>query len=106
MSPIALVTGGGSGIGAACARRLAADGHLVWVADLDAAAAVLVAKEITESGGRAEGRELDVASPDSVAAVVEDCLALHRRLDVTVNCAGVLGPLAPLADCPRTGSSR
>ncbi len=75
----AFVTGGGRGIGAAIARRLAADGLAVVVADLDESSARAVAEEI---GGRAV--RLDVADADAVRA------AIHAAgtLDVLVNNAG------------------
>jgi NAD(P)-dependent dehydrogenase (short-subunit alcohol dehydrogenase family) len=67
---VALVTGGGSGIGAATARLLAANGAVVAVTDLDGASASGVAAEINSAGGRAAGYVLDVASEDAWRDVV------------------------------------
>ncbi len=75
----AFVTGGGRGIGAAIARRLAADGASVIVADLDGNAARAVAEEM---GGRSV--QLDVADPAAARAAIESA----GTLDVLVNNAG------------------
>ena len=81
---IAVVTGAGSGLGAAIAARLAADGALVVATDIDGSAAELVAKEI---GGEAD--ELDVTDSAAVDRVVDAAVARHGRLDVMVNNAGI-----------------
>jgi NAD(P)-dependent dehydrogenase (short-subunit alcohol dehydrogenase family) len=67
---VAIVTGGAAGLGAAIARRLAAEGALVTVADIDAAAAAGVAAGITAAGGRARVAAVDVTRADDVAAMV------------------------------------
>lgn len=95
---VALVTGGASGIGAACARRFAADRARVVIADLDEEGARRTAAEIVEAGGSAVARWMDVADPKSVAAVVEEAAALPGGLRVAVNAAGVCGPLVHLGE--------
>jgi 3-oxoacyl-[acyl-carrier protein] reductase len=80
----ALVTGAGSGLGAAIAARLATDGAVVVVNDLDAAAAERTAKEI---GG--EVAVFDVSSSADVDAAVDGVVERHGRLDVLVNNAGI-----------------
>ncbi|MGG2460920.1 SDR family NAD(P)-dependent oxidoreductase [Streptomyces sp. RGM 3693] len=95
---VALVTGGASGIGAACAARLAAEGAVVVVADLDEDGATRVVGQLVEAGGRALPRRIDVTDPDDVARVVADAATLRNGLRIAVNSAGINGPLSPLAD--------
>ena len=75
--PIALVTGGGSGIGAACARRLAADGFAVAVADVDLDAARSIA---ADCGERARAVAVDVSDEASVQRMIEAVLEMPGTL--------------------------
>lgn len=97
---VGIVTGGGSGIGAAVCRRLARQGAEVAVADINSEAAQTVAGEIASLGGKAHAVGVDVADPDSmerlVATTVERCGGLH----LAVNNAGIHGNRLPTADCP------
>lgn len=86
---IALVTGAGSGIGAAIAQSFAAAGATVLVADCDQAAGEKTGREISTAGGRAELVLLDVAREDDCQRVSADVLQRHGRLDVLVNNAGI-----------------
>lgn len=81
----AIVTGGAMGIGGATARRLAADGASVLVADIDLPAAQANAAAIRAAGGTAEPFAADVAKPDDIAAMVARAADLWGRLDILVN---------------------
>jgi NAD(P)-dependent dehydrogenase (short-subunit alcohol dehydrogenase family) len=87
---VAFVTGGGSGIGAACGRKLAAQGARVWLADLRPEAAELVAAEIVAAGGAARGVAIDVGDEDSVDRAFATVEADEQCLDVLVNGAGIM----------------
>ena len=92
---VAIVTAGGSGIGAATARRFAGEGAAVVVADLSGTRATAVAAEITASGGRAAAIKMDASDSDAVARTQRLALDTFGRLDVMVNNAGLAEP-APL----------
>lgn len=94
---IALITGGGSGIGAAVGRLLAQHGDTVILADIDLAAADDVAAGIVASGGRAESAALDVRDMGAFAALVDRVVADHGRLDLIFNNAGI-GVGGPIED--------
>ncbi|HEU5034293.1 MAG TPA: SDR family oxidoreductase [Mycobacteriales bacterium] len=90
MARIAIVAGGGSGIGEAVSRALAARGDTVVVADVDGAAAERVAGDITAvQRGAASAAKLDVCDAAAVQAVVDDTVAAHGRLDLMFNNAGI-----------------
>lgn len=86
---VALVTGGGNGLGAATARRFAGDGAAVVVADVQDDAAARVAAEITGAGGRATSVRLDATSEADNAAAVDLAWQQFGGLDVVVTAAGV-----------------
>jgi NAD(P)-dependent dehydrogenase (short-subunit alcohol dehydrogenase family) len=96
---VALVTGGARGIGGATARRLAADGARVALADLDAAAAAATAEQI---GGGAIGLGCDVTVADDCDRTVAQVVEGLGRLDVLVNNAGVTWG-APVDEYPEAG---
>jgi len=87
---VAIVTGAARGIGAATARRLAADGMAVAVLDLDEAACAVPVKEIADAGGRAIAVGADVSKTDQVTAAVDLVAAELGGPTVLVNNAGVI----------------
>jgi len=89
---IAVVAGGASGIGAACAKSIAANGAHVVILDLNLDGANAIAAEIKAAGGKAEGRQLDVTNEDAVKKSVASILADHKKIEILVNAVGVTGP--------------
>src|ERR1700741_4573422 len=90
---IALVTGGSRGIGAAIAKRLAADGAnvaITYTKGADAAASIV--KEIERAGRKAIAIQADAADADAVKDAVEKTVTPFGRLDILVNNAGTSVP--------------
>jgi NAD(P)-dependent dehydrogenase (short-subunit alcohol dehydrogenase family) len=86
---VALVAGAGGGIGGAGAEGLAREGAAVTCADIDAAAAEVVAARIRSAGGRATAFSLDVRNRSAVDDAVAGTVREFGRLDVLVDCAGI-----------------
>jgi NAD(P)-dependent dehydrogenase (short-subunit alcohol dehydrogenase family) len=86
---VALVTGAGSGIGSATARRFAAEGAAVACLDVQASGAVATAGAITDVGGRSLAITCDVADGPGVEAAVKQVLDWEGRIDVVANVAGI-----------------
>jgi NAD(P)-dependent dehydrogenase (short-subunit alcohol dehydrogenase family) len=100
---VAVVTGGGSGIGEACAKLMARRGAKVVVADIDAEPAEAVAKTIASDGGEAVAVRVDVADAASVEAMIASAVERFGGLDIGVNNAGIGGPMAPTGEYPLDG---
>lgn len=86
---VALVSGGGAGIGAAVVKRLAAEGAHVAFGDVNAVAAEAVAEDVLAAGGSAKFYPLDVTVRVRWHEIVADIVAERGRLDVLVNNAGI-----------------
>lgn len=86
---VAIVTGGGRGIGAAIVRAYAREGAKVVIADIDAAAAARLAAELTDQGLEVSSLRADVTDPDSTRAMAARTLDLYGRIDILVANAGI-----------------
>jgi len=86
---VALVTGGAMGIGASISQQLAASGHTVLVADINLEAATKTAAALVAEGHRVAPIQIDVGSPESIAAAFANVDKDYGRCDVLVNNAGV-----------------
>jgi NAD(P)-dependent dehydrogenase (short-subunit alcohol dehydrogenase family) len=94
---VALITGGGSGIGRAIARRFAGEGAAIVVDDVNDASGEATVRSITDDGGQAIYVRADVSRQSEVDSLVERALGFHGRLDVLVNNA-VPGELTVISD--------
>jgi NAD(P)-dependent dehydrogenase (short-subunit alcohol dehydrogenase family) len=95
---VAIVTGGGSGLGEAISKRLAANGASVVVSDINMKGAERVVREITESGGRASAFEQNTARPEDSEKVVSHTVDAYGALHYAVNNAGIGGAQAPAGE--------
>ncbi|MBM6591331.1 glucose 1-dehydrogenase [Brevibacterium sp. RIT 803] len=95
---VALVTGGGSGLGEAISKELAAKGAKVVVTDIDLEAARRVVDEITESGGTASAIKQDTAAKEDSEKVVRFAVDTYGGLNYAVNNAGIGGAPAPAGE--------
>jgi 2-deoxy-D-gluconate 3-dehydrogenase len=86
---VALVTGGGSGIGRATAAALAGADAAVAILDIDLTRAETAAREITTKGGVASAHQADVTDKTSVERAIDAIVARHGGLDILVNSAGI-----------------
>ncbi|MGB1258062.1 MAG: SDR family oxidoreductase [Thiolinea sp.] len=100
MTKIALITGGGSGIGRACAITLGSNGYHVIVTGRQQN--TLEATVATVGKDNASAIACDITDPDAVDAMFEQIEATHGRLDVLFNNAGNNVPAAPIGDIPVT----
>ena len=96
---VAIITGGGHGIGKAYAMRLAAEGAKVVIAELDGEAANAVAAELTAVGHQAIAVQTDVANEASVNNMAQQTIAQFGRIDVLVNNAAIFATV-PMSRSP------
>ena len=94
---VAIVTGGGQGMGRAISLAYAREGARVVVADINEAGAQAVAEEIIAQGGSAIGVKVDVRSQDDVQRMIDDAVSQFGGLDILVNNAGV-GKIVPFLE--------
>lgn len=95
---IAIVTGGGSGLGEAIGKDLAGRGATVVLTDIDLDAAERVAAEIRDAGGEADAVHQDTARPEDSERVVSHVMETHGALHYAVNNAGIGGAQAPVGE--------
>ena len=93
-----LITGGGSGIGAASATVLCARGAIVGVADVNEENANALVAELQAAGGKAYAVTVDVTNPEQVKAMFESALSQVEKIDVIINNAGIDHFPAPMTD--------
>ena len=91
---VALITGAGSGLGEATARRFTAEGARVVLADVQDHRIRALADEL---GGGSRFVRTDVTDEDSVARAVDTAVTVFGRLDVIFNTAGIIGAVGPIA---------
>ena len=96
---IAIVTGGAQGIGTGIARRLADEGAMVAILDIQLEKATGVAKAIESKGGKAIALKMDIADSDDVKRAVKEVEGKFGRLDILVNNAG-WDKIAPFIELP------
>ena len=92
---MAIVTGGAGGIGRSIAERLAAEGAGLALWDVDAATAEATAAALRIAGSEVEAFAVDVTAEASVEAATNATFERFGRVDLVVNNAGILGPVAP-----------
>ena len=97
---VAFITGGGSGIGRACALAFATEGARVAVVDIDMANAEETASQVRAAGGEAIALRVDTSDGAAVADAVQKTVATYGSLDCAVNSAGVGSAAHLFADVP------
>ena len=86
---VAVVTGAASGIGAATARRVRAEGARLVLADINDTGGAALAEDLGGRAARVTFRKVDVTEADAVEALMKHAVELHGRLDVVFNNAGI-----------------
>jgi NAD(P)-dependent dehydrogenase (short-subunit alcohol dehydrogenase family) len=103
---VAIVTGGGTGIGRAVAARLVAEGAMVVIAEVKPELGEAAAIELRRAGGHVRFIACDVSSSAEVQAMMDSVVREEGRLDVLVNNAGLPGPLVPIDQLDDTAWQR
>ncbi len=97
---IAIITGGGSGIGRATALRLARDGAAIVIADWNEAGAKETVSLVEQAGGKAAAIKVDVTKPAEITAMLDFADATYGGFDILYNNAGVTTGQPAFPDCP------
>jgi NAD(P)-dependent dehydrogenase (short-subunit alcohol dehydrogenase family) len=96
---IAIVTGGASGLGKAIAERIASEGGHVALFDLENSDCDSLAADFQSKGWNATSHSVDVTDEEQVARAMKTIAETHGRIDIVINCAGIVGPTSiPAAD--------
>jgi NAD(P)-dependent dehydrogenase (short-subunit alcohol dehydrogenase family) len=98
---VAIITGGGRGIGRVIALRYAAEGASVVISGTSKEAVEQTARDIQESGARALAVIADVSDEEAVKQLIARTYETFGRIDILVNNAGVAGPTAPIVQVTR-----
>jgi NAD(P)-dependent dehydrogenase (short-subunit alcohol dehydrogenase family) len=93
---VAIITGGGKGIGRAIALLFAKEGAQVLLNGTTKEAIEAVAEEINQSDGRAIAYQADIANEENVKQMIDTALSEFGRIDILVNNSGIAGPTAPV----------
>jgi NAD(P)-dependent dehydrogenase (short-subunit alcohol dehydrogenase family) len=97
---VALITGGGRGIGRAIARKFASEGAIIMVTARTEKEVLQVAAEIRDSGGSAGAVTADVSTEEGCEKIVRETRAAFGAIHILVNNAGILGPVLPIEEIP------
>ncbi len=99
---VAIITGAGSGIGRACVLRFLEEGAQIVATDIQISALEDLARQVAQAGGNILTVPGDITRQEHVAAIVQQAIAAHGRLDILVNSAGItarnVGPDADFAE--------
>jgi len=87
---VIVITGASSGIGRACAQRIASEGGTLFCLDVAEAALNETVSLIRRANGKAEAQRCDVSNSAQVKQAIEHCLKLYKHIDVVINVAGVI----------------
>ena len=103
---VALVTGGGSGIGRAAAQLFAREGAKVVVADVSVAGGQETVELVLQAGGEAIFVPCDVSQATEVETLINECVQTYSRLDCAFNNAGILGEMGKTEECSEENYDR
>lgn len=98
---VAVITGGGSGIGKAMVERFLAEGACCVAADINKASVDQLVEELAgEYAGKVAAYEVNVANKDQVEAMIDFCVETYGKMDIIINNAGIMDNLLPIAELP------